>query len=147
MWVHGHHSSYDDNYSAYRKSTPPFKIFTFCCLIAWNWTALNQTFSTFIYTSYPTTSKWKTNSTKFLKINKNKSEDDDGSRAVFDDVDCFRSQGWHVALSKWSILSCFASSYSAYYKLAANNFSHLWWQLWPITLTYWSMLFATGKTN
>ena len=23
----------------------------------------------------------------------NKSEDDDGSRAVFDDVDCFRSQG------------------------------------------------------
>ena len=28
------------------------------------------------------------------KIRNNKSKDDDGSRAVFDDVDCFRSQGW-----------------------------------------------------
>ena len=27
------------------------------------------------------------------KKNLNKSEDDNGSRAVFDDVDCFRSQG------------------------------------------------------
>ena len=26
-------------------------------------------------------------------VNDDKSEDDDGSRAVFDDVDCFRSQG------------------------------------------------------
>ena len=28
-----------------------------------------------------------------MKIIGNKSEDDDGSRAVFDDVDCFRNQG------------------------------------------------------
>uniref|UniRef100_A0A8C4QA10 Protein kinase domain-containing protein n=1 Tax=Eptatretus burgeri TaxID=7764 RepID=A0A8C4QA10_EPTBU len=34
-----------------KKSTPAFKIFTFCCLVAWNKIALNQTFSTFIYTS------------------------------------------------------------------------------------------------
>ena len=30
----------------------------------------------------------------FIECNGNKSEDDNGSWAVFDDVDCFRSQGW-----------------------------------------------------
>ena len=30
----------------------------------------------------------------FNENKSNKSEDDNGSRAVFDDVDCFRSQGW-----------------------------------------------------
>ena len=36
--------------SASGKFTLPFKIFTFCCLRAWNYITLNQTFSTFIYT-------------------------------------------------------------------------------------------------
>ena len=29
----------------------------------------------------------------YIEIKKNKSEDDNSSRAVFDDVDCFRGQG------------------------------------------------------
>ena len=36
---------------------PLSKIFTFCCLIAWNLIASNHTSHTIVYTSQPTTSK------------------------------------------------------------------------------------------
>ena len=48
-------------YSGYRKTPPPFKMFTICCLTAWDENTSNVTFSGFMYThsnpQYPSR-KW-----------------------------------------------------------------------------------------
>ena len=66
----------------------------------------------------------------------NKSGDGDGSRAVFDDVDCFRSQGWDDVIMfdqvikminmmwyEWQVISC---------KMSKTRFSSTTFKIWPL---------------
>ena len=71
-----------------------------------------------------------------LQYKIDKSEDDNGSRAVFDDVDCFRSQGWGDVIIfdqvikmikmmwyEWQVISC---------KMSKTRFRSTTFKTWPL---------------
>jgi len=73
---------------------------------------------------------------EYIKYNKNKFEDDNGSRAVFDDLDCFRSQGWdnviifdqvikmiNMMWYGWQVISC---------KMSKTRFRSTTFKIWPL---------------